>query len=72
MIKDGDHRQGAVVAMALLKKNIVVRPHLARHVDLELSLALGADYVHVKLLVFAENFLDLITVAPPESGRCRL
>jgi hypothetical protein len=40
-------------------------------VDLELSLALGTDYVHVKLLVFAENFLDLITVAPLESGLCR-
>jgi hypothetical protein len=40
-------------------------------VDLESSLALGTDYVDVKLLVFAENFLDLITVAPPESGLCR-
>jgi hypothetical protein len=62
---------GAVVAIAVLKKNIIVCHHLVGFVDLESSLALGTDYVDVKLLVFAGNFLDLITVAPPESGLCR-
>ena len=62
---------GAVVAIAVLKKNIMVCHHSDGSVDLESSLALGTDYVDVKLLVFAENFLDLITVAPPESGLCR-
>ena len=64
MIKDSDHRQGAVVAIAVLKKNIVGCHHLAGPGDLESSLALGAHCSHVKLLDFAENFLDLIMVAP--------
>ena len=61
MIKDSDHRQGAVVAIAVLKKNIVGCHHLAGPGDLESSLALGAHCSHVKLLDFAENLLDLIT-----------
>ena len=64
MIKDSDHRQGAVVAIAVLKKNIVGCHHLAGPGDLESSLALGAHGSHVELLDFAENFLDPITVAP--------
>jgi len=62
---------GAVVAIAVLEKNIMVCHHSDGSVELESSLALGTDYVDVELLVFAENFLDLITVAPPESGLCR-
>ena len=50
----------------------VVTDHLlAGPVDLELSLALVTDYFDVELPDSAENFLDLITVAPPESGLCR-
>ena len=46
----------------------VVTVHvLAGPVDL-VSPALVTDYLYVKCLGYAGNFLDLITVAPPESG----